>query len=77
MTTTVSEILRQIEGSVTSMAEARRVCHFKQIKFNGAVVEMLCDEVDIEDGSTFEVGRKKWTLEFDEWVRSSDGAGSG
>ena len=74
MTTTISEILRQIEGSVVSMSEARRICFFKRIKFNGVVVEWIADEVDLVEGATIAVGKREWVWDGEEW-QSSSGSG--
>lgn len=73
MTTTVSEILRQIEGSVTSMSEARRIAYFGQIKVDDIVVQWIGDEVEVKEGTRIAVGKREWICRGERWEPLSGG----
>lgn len=73
-TQTVTEIIRDIVGSDTSMSEPRRLLATEGMQFNGVSISHLAEEFDIAQGCTFIVGDRRWVFHDDDWIRLPDGA---
>lgn len=70
MITTVNDIFREIQPEGHSMSLARRCLATEVVKFNGELVTSMCQELDVQIGSTFQIGKSVWTSEGESWVLS-------
>jgi len=70
MIVTVEDIFRQIQTPASSMSEARRQVFMDGVRFNGEQVTSMGQEVEVDEGSVFQVGKRSiWHFEGNKWIR--------
>lgn len=68
-TTTISDIFRAVQTPGASFSEARRQIHMLGVKFNGQQVTAMEQEVEVKEGSLFQVGRHTWQRDTNKWIK--------
>ncbi len=67
---TIEDIFREVQPPSHSLSIARRYVTEEAVLFNGRLVTSMMQEVEVVEGSTFQVGKRAhWTREGDEWTR--------
>jgi len=72
----IAEIFQKILPDGHSLSEARRQLTMVGVRFNGEQVAYMGLEVEVAEGSTFQVGKKagnSWRYESGKWVRLPEG----
>ena len=67
--TTIQDIFREVQPLNHSFSEARRQIALSGVKFNGEQVTSMMQEVEVKDGSLFQVGKSSWQLDGQKWIR--------
>lgn len=70
MTTTIREIFREIQAG-QSLSIARKYVFEGAVHFNGQQVTSMMQEVELEDGVTFQIDKRNiWCYQGGKWVDS-------